>query len=834
MKKPFLFSLLFLIQLLSFSNSVINPQPPQWIKVITVNEPDTIVEEAYQYLLLDYQNHLANDEFYLHYAIKILNAQGIQDFSNLEFQFDPHYESIEIHTLNILRNGHRINKLKSSKIEIVQRETDYERAIYDGKKSVLIILDDIREGDILEYSYTLKGSNPINGKYRGGSFYQEYSVFVNRIYNRIISKSNQSIKYKLFNGAAEPATKKGDYFTEYEWDIPNAPIKLKDQNAPSWYDPFKSVEYTTFNSWGEVVDWALPIYEYNTKHVDEIVKDLTEKEGIVYDVMSAVRFVQNHIRYLGIESGINNYKPHDPLQVYQQRYGDCKDKSLLLVAILQRMGYEAYPMLVNTFRLKNLSNALASNQAFNHLVVYLKYNHKDYFFDATASDQGGDLEHNYFYPFGYGLLVKEGEQDLMKIPKPQRPEISIEETFTMDSIGGGGFLHIKTLYTGSKADEIRDGFASQNIKSINQQYLDFYSNIYSNISSQQPILIRDDFKDSKNIFEVNEYYRIDDLWMATQDSSQLFIETYAMVLNDYLQFDRTANRKMPMYIGEPFKYEQKSILKMPYDWNVTLTKEEIEHEVFNYKSKMHSNGSTVFFIHQYEQFSSYIEPEQMDDFFNKLDLVYDEFSLSVIHYISSDEFQLSWLSVIIILFSGILAFFIFRKIYHYDPEPKKYYGAPTSIGGWMVLPLIGMFITPFLIGFQIYNAEYLDQNLWQSALNNGENSVNLLFLILAELLVNLQLIGFAILLLILFLKKRSSLPLLIIVFYISNFIILAADSLILYKMGFDINSEDVMEIVKSILRISIWLPFFLVSERVKSTFVIQLHESSNREEPSSS
>ena len=54
--------------------------------------------------------------------------------------------------------------------------------------------------------------------------------------------------------------------------------------------------------------------------------------------------MQDEVRYLGLENGISAYKPSSPNKVYNQRFGDCKDKSLLLVTMLNQMNIEAYPV----------------------------------------------------------------------------------------------------------------------------------------------------------------------------------------------------------------------------------------------------------------------------------------------------------------------------------------------------------------------------------------------------------------------------------------------------------------------------------------------------------
>ena len=86
-----------------------------------------------------------------------------------------------------------------------------------------------------------------------------------------------------------------------------------------------------------------------------------------------IDYVQDDIRYMGIETGIGSIKPMPPEQVVKQRYGDCKDKSLLLVSLLKKAGIvKAYPVLLNTFLQHKIDRDFPSNEVSNHCYCYIR------------------------------------------------------------------------------------------------------------------------------------------------------------------------------------------------------------------------------------------------------------------------------------------------------------------------------------------------------------------------------------------------------------------------------------------------------------------------------
>jgi hypothetical protein len=86
--------------------------------------------------------------------------------------------------------------------------------------------------------------------------------------------------------------------------------------------------------------------------------------------------------YVALEFGIYSYKPYPVSQVYARRFGDCKDKASLMIALLRATGVEAQLALVRTRRLGLIADDAASIAPFNHAIAYVpKY---DLFLDGTA------------------------------------------------------------------------------------------------------------------------------------------------------------------------------------------------------------------------------------------------------------------------------------------------------------------------------------------------------------------------------------------------------------------------------------------------------------------
>jgi hypothetical protein len=103
------------------------------------------------------------------------------------------------------------------------------------------------------------------------------------------------------------------------------------------------------------------------KLADEITAGISDKRA---QAEALYRWVSKEIRYVAIVMGTGGYVPHAADEVMAAKYGDCKDKSTLLMALLQARGIRSMPVLINTAATYKLPDTVLLG-AFNHAITYL-------------------------------------------------------------------------------------------------------------------------------------------------------------------------------------------------------------------------------------------------------------------------------------------------------------------------------------------------------------------------------------------------------------------------------------------------------------------------------
>ena len=138
--------------------------------------------------------------------------------------------------------------------------------------------------------------------------------------------------------------------------------------------------------------------------------------------------------------------------------------------------------------------------------------------------------------------------------------------------------------------------------------------------------------------------------------------------------------------------------------------------------------------------------------------------------------------------------------------------APKGLGGWMILPVIGTCLAPWL-------------PLWQaiqsiSLVSNPNLAADLRNFILMEVIGNVLISLIWLVAIILLFAKKRSYPRVFIAGQ-AAFLVLIASDLLVAHFGFDLapDPSDIKSLARAVIGSAIWIPYMLVSKRVANTFV---------------
>ncbi len=596
---------------------------PLWASVSRYNYSNNSLEQeaegGYFDIAFEKQVSLAQQSVYSRKVIKVLTESGVQNSSEISVSFDPSYQSLTFHSVRILRGNKVIDQLNLSKFKTIQQESDLSRHIYDGSLSSVLFLEDVRKGDVIEYSYTITGFNPIfQGKY-SATYDVDFEVPVGRFYYKLIVPNGREVTVKTRNTDVTPVIHQGINERIYEWKLDSVKPKRILDNLPSWHDPYSIILVSEYKSWKEVNDWALNLFPFpndiSRELQNKILEIRTQNPTPERQILAALRFVQDDIRYLGIEMGESSHRPGNPNKIFSQRFGDCKDKSYLLCTILRSMGIQACPVLINTVYKKTITEWLPSTAAFDHMTVQVQLNDKKYWFDPTISFQRGGINAISYPDYQYGLVISPSTRALEKINVKEPGVVRIKEVFNIPDMSGKATLKVLTHYSGSFADDIRSSFSNSSSYEMQKTFREYYSAYYKQITADS-INYQDD--ERSGLFITTEYYTIEGIWKLENGTRKAFFDPF--VIDGVIRKPKEVNREMPFSLTWPAKYREEIEINLPQEWGAEEGSDTIKSTSFSMSARfLHDGRKTIFLEYTYESLKDHVEPDDIKKYIEALE-----------------------------------------------------------------------------------------------------------------------------------------------------------------------------------------------------------------------
>ncbi len=445
------------------------------------------------------------------FARHFRTATSVEQGAQIFVTFDPAYERLVLHGVWRHRAGVKASILEHAEVKVIQKEQDLGKNLIDGRLTATIFARDIRVGDTLEFAYTVHGSNPVFEGAFAQSFTAGYAVPVSRWHRRVLWESARKLIIENHGNVAPGLSRTGSSPQELIWSTENLQPIQYDDATPIWFDETPWIQLSSSPDWSSVVEWALKLFTVTdtSDALEREVKRIQAENVEGADrFRAALSFVQNQVRYLGMELGPHSHRPHSPSLVLERRFGDCKDKALLLVTMLRRMGLDAEPALVNTTLRRSLDAWHPTHAAFDHAIVRARLDGRTWWVDPTRVDEHGPLEMLQPPPFERALVVAPGQTVLTTIPSREltEPSIVLEEHFVGTDGSAPGTLTVTTTYRGQRAEWTRQRIERSPPKEFARELLNFYARNDPDIRSTKDLEIHDDRE--ANVVTLVEHYAL--------------------------------------------------------------------------------------------------------------------------------------------------------------------------------------------------------------------------------------------------------------------------------------------------------------------------------------
>ncbi|WP_084455787.1 DUF3857 domain-containing protein [Novosphingobium rosa] len=426
--------------------------------------------------LFDEQQRISHGEVwtYAATAVRVATPEGLQRAGTLTLNWAPEHGDLIVHSVTILRGGKPIDVLATgARYTVLRREQKLESLQLDGTLTATLSLEGLQVGDVIETRFSVTSKDAaLQGHISTGAklLAQPVQLGFGRV--RVLWSDADKVRWKTDLDGVTPTESTRPGWHEWQVTLPVARQPDLAPQAPARFERQAVAYFSDFAGWGDVSKVMAPLYRVDapaaaiTKGGDldqEIARIAAASPDPRRRTALALQLVQDKIRYFAVTMSGGNYTPQPVEKTWALRYGDCKAKTLLLLAVLHRLGIEAEPAMASLSHGDRVHDSLPSMAAFDHVMVLAHVGGKVLWLDGTGlGTREADLDDVPAY--GWVLPVRaNGSADLLQAPlhPPARPNAEVH--YDVDLRAGVGLMapfRVSLALRGSAIGQISAGLGN--------------------------------------------------------------------------------------------------------------------------------------------------------------------------------------------------------------------------------------------------------------------------------------------------------------------------------------------------------------------------------------
>lgn len=343
-----------------------------------------------------------------HKKLKILKEEA-RSMGEIPIPYDKEKDRIvEISAYTTTPDGKRH---PYTKISDISPYASYP--IYSNVMIKMITMPQVNVGSVIEYKVVIESKGEQIKKAFWKEFYFTPHVPTKILKTTVTFPKKLDIRYKEFNLSYKPKITQDHAVLSYTWEIPDVYDDRKAEDyapPPQAEDLLEGVEFSSIKNWSDVSDWYFSLVQKNLKITPDIEgaaqKAIMGKVVFRDKVKAIVEYIQDNFRYVSMSLGAYSLEPHPTDEVFKNKYGDCKDLSLLCVAMLKASGIGSNVALFrDEFSITDPQHNLPMPTLFDHVIVMVKDEKgKSFYIDPLL--KGYDIgEYPFYYQNAHTFII---------------------------------------------------------------------------------------------------------------------------------------------------------------------------------------------------------------------------------------------------------------------------------------------------------------------------------------------------------------------------------------------------------------------------------------------
>lgn len=463
-------------------------------------ETDVVVLDDEESYVFDSDGRAIHTRYVIY---KILTQKGVDNWDNVGVTWEPWHEERPTLRARVIAADQSVHNLDPSTVTDSPAKDDEDKA-YGDRRVVRAPLPAIAPGAIVEEEDRVREAPVISGAGIVRRAYFGRGVPVERSHLELDAPASLSLQYsQALLPDVKPQRTETAGRARVTFDSgPMEPLEDAPPNMPSDIAAYPEITFSTGKSWVQLADAYDKIVNDRIAGADLkplVVKLTSGKQSRDDKMQTILQYLSREIRYTGVEFDEAAIVPRSPAEVLTRRYGDCKDKSVLLVAMLRAAGIPAYVALLDAGEREDVPATLPGTGLFDHAIVFVP-GAPDIWIDATdqyarpgelaTMDQGR-----------YALVARAGNDSLQRIPAASAQEnLLIEKReIHLAENGPANIVEISQPH-GALESVYREDYGDKQNKDVKESLTKYVKNAY--LADKLDAIERSDPDDLSKPFEL--------------------------------------------------------------------------------------------------------------------------------------------------------------------------------------------------------------------------------------------------------------------------------------------------------------------------------------------
>ncbi len=371
-------------------------------------------------------------------VIQILKEDGARAYRERRLSWNPERQKLTLNWMRVVKPNGEVVSGHPEQVQDSEVPAEMGTPMYTAAKVRRISLSGLEPGTILDYSFTVESEPAM----MPGEFLIGWSVATTMpvLRSNLVADFPASVKPRIseqnLNFRRKESAANGR--TVYTWATANVAKRKIEALAPDSIVQGMGVTISPPSTWTAIGEWYAPIareaYKLTPSVEAKMATVMSGARTLDDSIASLHKWVAQDIRYVAISLGQGGYVPRSAETVVRSGFGDCKDKAMLFVAALRKIGVTAYPVLLNiSGAARKESPSLGQ---FNHMIAAVKSGNTYRFADLTAATYAlGRLPES--EQGNLAVIVKEKSAEQIILPETL-PSQTFKETMIVGKLSEDG------------------------------------------------------------------------------------------------------------------------------------------------------------------------------------------------------------------------------------------------------------------------------------------------------------------------------------------------------------------------------------------------------------